>query len=48
MPLLMKMCEEEPLLKMKSQAASCMSSFIRGLIIEEEDENEDIDEAKST
>jgi hypothetical protein len=43
----MKMCEEEPLLKMKSQVASCLSSFIRGLIAEDE-ENEDIDQAKST
>jgi hypothetical protein len=33
---------------MKSQVASCLSSFIRGLIAEEGEDPEEIDQEKST
>ena len=41
MPMLMKMMNEEPLIKMQTHAVSTTINFARGLIEEEDDERED-------
>ncbi len=38
MPVLLKLMNEEEQIKMKTQAASCMVGFVRGLVKENEDE----------
>lgn len=53
MPVLLRLMTEEEQIKMKTQAASCMVSFVRGLIDEpdeagDDEEVEDIEESKTS
>ena len=45
-PILLKLMQEETLIKLKTQATSCMVNFVRGLIDEEADLDETSDAQK--